>query len=215
MNEYPVKLLVSLIYSSIVAFSLDLEYIFLLPILYMVAVEYKEVLKILKKLALINLFIIFLVIFVSFHDVNKAIELFFRTNLILLFNLLIFYKSKGYDIVRGFNSLRFPKKFVTIFYFTIVMIEYLFQEFKTIKATLRLRGFHAKSNLFSYQTYGNVFAMMFIKSVRKSEEMRDSLISRGFNGEIYLLEMPSKNKNYIFLSILVFIVVINKMVVNL
>ncbi|WP_419767417.1 energy-coupling factor transporter transmembrane component T family protein [Arcobacter sp.] len=215
MNEYPVKLLVSLIYSSIVAFSLDLEYIFLLPILYMVAVEYKEVLKILKKLALINLFIIFLVIFVSFHDVNKAIELFFRTNLILLFNLLIFYKSKGYDIVRGFNSLRFPKKFVTIFYFTIVMIEYLFQEFKTIKATLRLRGFHAKSNLFSYQTYGNVFAMMFIKSVRKSEEMRDSLISRGFSGEIYLLEMPSKNKNYIFLSILVFIVVINKMVVNL
>ena len=215
MNEYPVKLLVSLIYSSIVAFSLDLEYIFLLPILYMVAVEYKEVLKILKKLALINLFIIFLVIFVSFHDVNKAIELFFRTNLILLFNLLIFYKSKGYDIVRGFNSLRFPKKFVTIFYFTIVMIEYLFQEFKTIKATLRLRGFHAKSNLFSYQTYGNVFAMMFIKSVRKSEEMRDSLISRGFNGEIYLLEMPSKNKSYIFLSILVFIVVINKMVVNL
>ena len=215
MNEYPVKLLVSLIYSSIVAFSLDLEYIFLLPILYMVAVEYKEVLKILKKLALINLFIIFLVIFVSFHDVNKAIELFFRTNLILLFNLLIFYKSKGYDIVRGFNSLRFPKKFVTIFYFTIVMIEHLFKEFKTIKATLRLRGFHAKSNLFSYQTYGNVFAMMFIKSVRKSEEMRDSLISRGFSGEIYLLEMPSKNKNYIFLSILVFIVVINKMVVNL
>ncbi|ADG94258.1 cobalt transport protein [Arcobacter nitrofigilis DSM 7299] len=215
MNEYPVKLLVSLIYSSIVAFSSDLEYIYLLPILYMVVVEYKEVLKILKKLALINLFIIFLVIFVSFHDVNKAIELFFRTNLILLFNLLVFYKSKGYDIVRGFNSLRFPKKFVTIFYFTIVMIEYLFKEFKTIKATLRLRGFYARSNLFSYQTYGNVFAMMFIKSVRKSEEMRDSLISRGFNGEIYLLEMPSKNKNYIFLSILVFIVVINKMVVNL
>jgi cobalt/nickel transport system permease protein len=181
----------------------------------MLIVEYKEVLSILKKLALINLFIIFLVVFVAFHDINKAIELFFRTNFILLFNLLVFYKSKGYDIVRGFNSLRFPKKFVTIFYFTIVMIEYLFKEFKTIKATLRLRGFHARSNLFSYQTYGNVFAMMFIKSIRKSEEMRDSLISRGFNGEIYLLEMPSKNKNYIILSILVFIVAINKMVVSL
>ncbi|MGB5918205.1 energy-coupling factor transporter transmembrane component T family protein [Arcobacter sp.] len=215
MNEYPIKLLVSLIYSAIVAFSFHIEYIFLLPILFMLIVEYKEVVVILKRLALINLFIIFLVVFVAFHDINKAIELFFRTNFILLFNLLVFYKSKGYDIVRGFNSLRFPKKFVTIFYFTIVMIEYLFKEFKTIKATLRLRGFHARSNLFSYQTYGNVFAMMFIKSIRKSEEMRDSLISRGFNGEIYLLEMPSKNKNYIILSILVFIVAINKMVVSL
>jgi cobalt/nickel transport system permease protein len=215
MNEYPIKLLVSLIYSCIVAFSFHLEYIFLLPILYMLFIEYKEALYIFKKLALINIFILFLVIFVSFHDVNKAIELFFRTNLILSFNLLVFYKSKGYDIVRGFNSLRFPKKFVTIFYFTIVMIEYLFKEFKTIKATLRLRGFYARSNLFSYQTYGNVFAMMFIKSIRKSEEMRDSLISRGFHGEIYLLETPSKNKSYIILSMLVFIIVINKMVVSL
>lgn len=187
MNNEAIKLIVSLLFSLFVAFS-SLEYFYILPILLVLFYEQKDVIKIFRKLFLLNFFIVTLVLFVAFQDHKMAIELFFRTNLILLFNITIFYKSKGYDIVRGFNTLKVSPKFISIFYFTICLIEYLLIEFKNIKTSLKSRGFKAQTSMFVYQTFGNIFAMMFIKAIKKSEDMRLSMIARGFNSEIFLLE---------------------------
>jgi cobalt/nickel transport system permease protein len=147
---------------------------------------------------------------VSFQDLQMAIELFLRTNLILLFNITIFYKSKGYDIVRGFNTLKVSSKFISIFYFTISLIEYLFIEFKNIKNSLNARGFNAKTSMFVYETFGNIFAMMFIKAIKKSEDMRLSMIARGFNSQIFLLETNEISKKDIFVLSLVGIIFLIK-----
>jgi cobalt/nickel transport system permease protein len=187
MNNEAIKLIVSLLFSLLVAFT-SLEYYYILPILLVLFFESKSIIKIFKKLFLLNFFIIFLVLFVVFQNQQMAIELFFRTNLILLFNITIFYKSKGFDIVRGFNSLKVSPKFISIFYFTICLIEYLLKEFKNIKATLKLRGFKAQTSMFVYQTFGNIFAMMFIKAIKKSEDMKLSMNARGFKSQIFLLE---------------------------
>lgn len=135
---------------------------------------------------------------------------FFRTNLILGFNITLFYKSKGYDIVRGFNALHFPNKFVSTFYFTISLITYLLQEFKNIKNTLKVRGFHSKSTLFTYETFGNIFGMMFIKSIKKAHNMQESLKSRSFNGNIYLLESSLVELKDLFLVLFVAVVILFK-----
>lgn len=187
MNNDAIKLIVSLLFSLFVAFS-SLEYFYILPILLVLFYEQKNLTKIFKKLFLLNFFILTLVLFVAFQDSQMAIELFFRTNLILLFNITIFHKSKGYDIVRGFNTLKISPKFISIFYFTICLIDYLFIEFKNIKNSLKSRGFKTQTSMFVYQTFGNIFAMMFIKAIKKSEDMRLSMIARGFNSQIFLLE---------------------------
>lgn len=187
MNNEAIKLIVSLLFSFFVAFT-SLEYFYILPVLLVLIYERKDVIKIFKKLFLLNFFIIVLVVFVLFQNSQMAIELFLRTNLILLFNITIFYKSKGFDIVRGFNTLKVSPKFISIFYFTICLIEYLLKEFKNIKNSLKARGFKAKTSMFVYQTFGNIFAMMFIKAIKKSQDMRLSMIARGFNSQIFLLE---------------------------
>lgn len=208
MNNEAVKLIVSLLFSLLVAFT-SLEYFYILPILLVLFFEKKSIIKIFKKLFLLNFFIIFLVLFVVFQNHQMAIELFFRTNLILLFNITIFYKSKGYDIVRGFNSLKFSAKFISIFYFTICLIEYLLKEFKNIKATLKLRGFKAQTSMFVYQTFGNIFAMMFIKAIKKSEDMKLSMNARGFKSQIFLLETNKiSKKDILVISSLVIIYLI-------
>jgi cobalt/nickel transport system permease protein len=209
MNNEAVKLVVSLLFSFLLAFS-SLEYFYILPILAVLFYEQKNIIKIFKKLILLNIFIIFLVLFVSFQDLQMAIELFLRTNLILLFNITIFYKSKGYDIVRGFNTLKVSSKFISIFYFTISLIEYLFIEFKNIKNSLKARGFNAKTSMFVYETFGNIFAMMFIKAIKKSEDMRLSMIARGFNSQIFLLETNEISKKDIFVLSLVGIIFLIK-----
>lgn len=209
MNNEAVKLIVSLLFSFLLAFS-SLEYFYILPILAVLFYEQKNIIKIFKKLVLLNIFIIFLVLFVAFQDLQMAIELFLRTNLILLFNITIFYKSKGYDIVRGFNTLQVSPKFISIFYFTISLIEYLFIEFKNIKNSLKARGFNAKTSMFVYETFGNIFAMMFIKAIKKSEDMHYSMIARGFNSQIFLLETNEISKKDIFVLSLVGIIILIK-----
>lgn len=186
MNKEALSLICALMYSLIVAFS-HLEYVFLIPIFVVLYMEKKSILRIFKKLFFLNFFIIVLVVFLFFQDKNQAIELFFRTNLILLFNISLFYKSKGYDIVRGLDALKMPSKIVSVFYFTISLIDYLMMDFKKTRDSLKSRGFVANTSIFTYQTYGNIIAMIFIKALKKSEDMRYSMNARGFTNRIYFL----------------------------
>ena len=154
----------------------------------MVLISEKEsIFKIFRKLFFLNFFILFLVIFVYFQNQKEALDLFVRVNMILLFNISIFYKSKGYDIVRGLDSLNFSPKIVSIFYFTLSLIDYLMMDLKKTKDSLKARGFVSNTSMFTYQTYGNIFAMIFIKAIKKSEDMKCSMNARGFENRIYFL----------------------------
>ena len=130
-----------------------------------------------------------LVVFVFFQDGKEALELFIRTNLILLFNISLFHESKGYDIVRGLDALNFPSKIVSVLYFSITLINYLLSDFKETKNTLKARGFKRDTSIFTYQTYGNIFGMIFIKALKKSEDMKYSMESRGFENRIYFFKL--------------------------
>ena len=107
---------------------------FLLPIIFLVAVNFSNSLEVLKKLLFLNLFIFTIFIFVWFQaNFYEAINIYLRTNIIIFFNLLLFFDSKGLDIIRGFFLLKFPKRFISAFYFTWKMIIELQNEFKNIK----------------------------------------------------------------------------------
>ena len=96
MNKESLCLVTAFLYSIVVAFS-SLNAFFLIPIFIVLLSQKENILKIFKKLFFLNFFIVVLVVFVFFQNKNEAIELFFRTNLILLFNISLFYKSKVLD----------------------------------------------------------------------------------------------------------------------
>jgi cobalt/nickel transport system permease protein len=129
---------------------------------------------------------IFVVLLIQ-DSFEEAINIYIRTNMIVFFNLLLFSQSSGYDIVRALNELRFPKKVVSSVYFTLKMIQTLNDELKKIKMTLRARGFRANSSMFTYETYGNLFGHIFVKSIIKANALQDSFELRGFGGRIYLI----------------------------
>jgi len=191
-NKESLVLVSSLLYSCIVAFS-ALEYIFLLPLGIVLFFEKEHVFKIFKKAIVLNIFIVFLVLFVYFQNPQEAWELLIRTNLILLYNIALFHKSKGYDIARGLDTLNFNCKIVSVFYFTLTLINYLVLDFKETKNTLQSRGFKNDTSMFTYKTYGNIFAMIFIKALKKSEDMQFSMKARGFKNKIYFLNSNTIN----------------------
>lgn len=204
-----ISLICALIFSLSASFS-NFSIYFLLPIIFLVAVNFSNSLEVLKKLLFLNLFIFTIFIFVWFQaDFYEAINIYLRTNIIIFFNLLLFFDSKGLDIVRGFDLLKFPKKFISAFYFTWKMIIELQNEFKNIKISLVSRNFSNKTSLFTYQTYGNILGLLFIKSMQKAQNLKDSFDLRGFNGEIYLNSDFSLSKyDYILLFITIFTLIL-------
>ncbi len=202
-----IRLVNSLLYSLIVAFS-PLNYLFLLPLIVVLFFEKDNFLSIVKKLFMLNFFIVFLVLFVYFKNPQEAGELLMRTNLILLFNITLFYRSQGYDLVRGMQSLGVNEKIISVFYFTLQLISYIKKDFKETKNALKSRGFVAKTSMFSYKTYGNIFAMILIKAIKKSEDIKVSMDARGFKGRIYLLNSNSFGVYESVLSISVIIILL-------
>lgn len=204
-----VALACAFIYSLIVSFSI-FEVYFLLPILFVLYLQ-KEVLKdIFKKLLFLNLFIfvLFLVLFFS-TTLQEALNVYIRANAIILFNIALFFYSKGYDIVRALNILKFPNVVVSSMYFTLKMIEFLNNDFKALRNTLKARGFKARSSLFTYETFGNIVGLLLVKSIRKASSMQDTFEARGFNGKIYLNDDFNINKlDYILIILVLFIIVV-------
>ncbi len=189
MNNFnsSIILICAFLYSIFISFN-QVELIYFVPIVFVAFCEYKSLISIIKKLILLNLFIlmIFIVLLIQ-SSFEEAINIYIRTNMIVFFNLLLFSQSSGYDIVRALNELRFPKKVVSSVYFTLKMIQTLNDEFKKIKMTLRARGFRANSSMFTYETYGNLFGHIFVKSIIKANALQDSFKLRGFGGRIYLI----------------------------
>lgn len=207
MNKESITLISAFLYSMVVAFS-TLDIVFIVPVLIILFVEKQNLKGIFKKLFFLNFFIIVLVLFVLVQDKQQAIELLIRTNLILLFNISMFFKSKGYDIVRGLDSLKLPSKVVSVFYFTLSLIDYLLMDFKKTKNSLKSRGFSANTSLFTYQTYGNIFAMIFIKALKKSEDMKYSMKARGFEDRIYFLNSHKTDLSQRVLFFSIFLIIL-------
>ncbi len=205
-----VALLCAFTYSLLVSFS-KFEYVYIVPILFVLYFYYKDIFSILKKLIALNLFVflLFLTLLIN-SDFQSALNIYIRTNAILLFNLAIFYTSSGYDIVRGLSILKFPTNLISTMYFTIKMIEYLNSDFKSILNTLKTRGFKASNSLFTYQTFGNLVGMLFVRAIRKAESLKNTFQSRGFSGDIYLFNNSKIMKNDYFLILLLLLIFIYK-----
>lgn len=208
-----ILLISAFLYSIFVSFN-TVEFIFLFPIAYVAYCEYENIIEILKKLLFLNLFIlmIFVVLLIQ-GSFEEALNIYIRTNLIILFNLLLFSHSSGYDVVRALNELRFPKKFVSAVYFTLKMIQTLTDEFKKIKTTLRARGFRANSSMFTYETYGNLFGHIFVKSIKKAQALQDSFELRGFKGKIYLINNYKLSVYDLILLFLVCMLFVQKVII--
>lgn len=198
-----VLLISAFVYSIFISFN-QIELLFFVPVIFLMLCEYKILLKILKKLLFLNFFIVMIFVVLALQgNMEEAVNIYIRTNIIILFNLLLFSHSNGFDIVRALNELRFPTQFVSSVYFTLKMIQTLNEEFSRIKHTLKARGFCAGTSMFAYETYGNLFGHIFVKSIRKSNALKDSFELRGFHGRIYLI---NNNKLSIYDAILLLVV---------
>ena len=210
-----ISLVCAFFYSLLVSFSY-FEVYFIIPLIFLLFINKDNLLYIFKKLLFLNLFIFILFLTLlyssSFED---ALNIYIRANAIILFNLSLFFSSKGYDIVRALSILKLPKSLVATTYFTLKMIEFLSTDFVLIKNSLKARGFKANTSLFAYETFGNILGLLFVKAIRKSYALKQTFIYRGFNGEIFLNDDFLLNIKDYYLIVVTFSIILIKVIYEL
>lgn len=152
-----------------------------------------DFLSILKKLAFLNIFILFVVLSALLeNEVDLARVVFLRSNLLMITLLTLFNKKDMFDISIALQELKLPPKVVSLFYFSTKAI-YVFQrDIKKFFKTLRARGFHKNSSLFTYKTYSNFFGALIVKAFYNASQMDKMAQIRGFENRLYMLENHAK-----------------------
>lgn len=174
------------IYSFGLSFFNEVYLSLFLPTILLMLLQKKALKATFKKVLFLNIFIIIMVLSAIIHEeYNYALLVALRANAIIIFALLIFYNKSFFDIASGMQTLRFPDKLVSIFFFVAKFILIIKQEFCMSKNVMKVRNFQAKTNLFSYNIYANVIGMLVVKCFDRAEKLKNIMILRNFQGKIY------------------------------
>lgn len=191
-----IAIMIFMLYSLVVSITNFVHVLFFVPILLELYRNKDNLLSIFKKIAYLNILLIIIAISLYFSNPKLAFLIFIRSNFIMIFGLLLFNKKSYFDIAFGLKRLKVPDIIVSIFYFTSKFIIILKDEIKIFQQNLLLRGFEAKTDMFTYQTYANFIGLLFINSFYKADRLSNILITRGYNGKIYSLKAINPISKY-------------------
>lgn len=205
MKNSTIILLCFLLYSLLMALNSKIYIFSFLPVILLAIYQRNIFFKAVKRLAFLNLFLVLIVLSAFINgDFQRGIMIFIRSNLIVFFGILLFYKIDANKVATGFKTLGFGNKFSTLIFISIVFIMYLKDEIKKFKNILKIRNFSPKTNLFTYKTYGNLIALLFINVSLKAVKLEKTMIIRNFNENLLVNRGNfAMNKKELFLLFLV------------
>jgi len=102
---------------------------------------------------------------------------------ILLLVFPIFGTSRFDVTMKALRALRLPAPFVQL---TVFSYRYLFvyaAELRRMRTSMRARGFRGRPPLHALRTAGNAIGMLLVRSIERTEGIRDAMVSRGYAGD--------------------------------
>lgn len=181
-------LVLALIYSTVIAMQTHLYLPMLFPLLFLGWLCRAHFVLILKRLIVLNALIAIVTLSLLLQkNYELALLIGVRSNLILLFILMLFHDKDEFSIAIAMQKLHVPHKLTSIFFFTAKSIFLIKREFSLFKNTLHVRGFSPKTNSLTYKTMAGFVGLLFIKALQRSIFLQKALRLRRFCGEVYTL----------------------------
>jgi cobalt/nickel transport system permease protein len=196
----------TLIFSIILLYNLELIIIGMLFSIFLVYVSKIPFSFVLNRLKWVFIFILpfFLIIpFTLMGDGDEiarfgGITLIFRGIEYVLFATMIVIKAltavmlifpmiatSRIDItIKALEGLHLPNKLVQMFAFTYRYIFVLSDEFTLMERSLTSRGFKRRTNLYTLTTISKAIAMLFVNSYERADRVFYAMRSKGYAGKI-------------------------------
>ena len=160
--------------------------------------------RLVKRLVIINGFIAFLWIFLPFSTPGQPVFHLWhltatREGLLLAF--LITCKSNALVLIimaciatssiptlgHALASLGLPDKFTFLLLISYRYLHVIFEEYNRLWTAAQVRGFLPRTNLHTYKAYGNLVAMVLIRSYDRAQRVYQAMVLRGFQGTFHSL----------------------------
>ncbi|MCD6388129.1 MAG: cobalt ECF transporter T component CbiQ [Desulfobulbaceae bacterium] len=158
--------------------------------------------RILKRLAELNFFMLFVLLFLplsvpgtpvvefgpwtwSRAGLIMAAVITAKANLIMIAVASLVGTMEPGTLGHGLRSLGMPEKLTRILFFMVRYIEVIFQEYRRLRSAMLLRGFQARCNLHTLQTFGYLIGMLLVRSLDRADNVACAMKCRGFSGRFY------------------------------
>ncbi len=86
------------------------------------------------------------------------------------------------------HHLYVPDKLTHLLLFTVRYVAVLERERGRLGAAMKLRGFRPRVNRHTWRTYGHLVGMLLVRSLDRSERVKNAMKCRGFRGRFHLLD---------------------------
>lgn len=202
-----VKIIVALLFSVVVAFSMDINVLFFASIFSLILLLLSKIAlkRFFKRIFFVNGFIIFLWFFLpftypgrelfrlgplsaTFEGLYYSLMITVKSNIIITAYITLLSTSSITALIHALNHLYCPDKLIQIFLFNYRYIHVLHQEYQKLKDALKVKCFKPRSNIRTYKTYASLFATLLLKSYDRAERVYKAMLCRGFKGKYYVLD---------------------------
>lgn len=124
----------------------------------------------------------------SRQGLMRAGEILLTANAVLLMLLALVGTMESVTLGHAMVHLGLPAKLVHLFLFTIRYIDLLRREMERLRLAMRARAFRPRANFHTWHSYGQMFGMLLVRSLERSERILDAMRCRGFDGRFHVLD---------------------------
>ncbi len=200
------KIVSFLILAWLIALSSIRETISFLPLVTFLSLPlFKNFKRIWKTLLFADSFLL-LVVFsqLLLGSPEVALEVFLRSNLILLLSLSLLSTTPTFELLHALHHLKVPNSLLQIAFLTYRYLHEVKSRHTAAVKSAKSRGFKARTDKFTYQTYGNLIGNLLTYSFLKSERVYRAMLCRGFSGYFPVYRhFKASPKDFIFLALTV------------
>ena len=155
----------------------------------------------LRRIAVVDSFIIVLVLTLPFtmagetlvtlgglslsrEGLERALVIALKANAVLFMVMALLGRVKPVHLGHALYDLRLPERLVQVFLFMVRYIDLLHCEVRSLRVAMTCRGFHPRTDLHTLRMMGYLVGILLVRSLARSERIREAMICRGFCGRL-------------------------------
>ncbi|MEA2012121.1 MAG: energy-coupling factor transporter transmembrane component T, partial [Verrucomicrobiota bacterium] len=122
-----------------------------------------------------------------------------RANTLLILSISLIAGMDFVTLAHALAHLRVPRKMIHLFLFSVRYLKIMWLEHQKIKIAMQMRLYKPAMNLRTYRVIMYGTAVLFAKSLGRSDKIYKAMKCRGFNSEFYLIDhFNISKKDFLF-----------------
>jgi cobalt/nickel transport system permease protein len=109
-----------------------------------------------------------------------------KANAIVLAVTALLGTVELFELGHAFEHLRVPDKLIHLFMFTLRYLDVLHHEYENLMRAMKARAFRPRMSRHTYAGYGNLVAMLLVRSLERSERIMAAMKCRGFRSRFHI-----------------------------